>query len=489
MFEWLEIWEFVLLWEVPALLSVPSVLLRRKGRPVAALAWLLALFAIPWAGVVLWWLIGCRHLERKKRRRREAHDALTSELSRLRDELPVDRHDAPSFLPFRHIPADLTDSVFPPTADNHVAVIEDGEAVYASMAEAIGEARHHIHFLFYIWEDDIVGRRFRDLLAEKARAGVEVRIYYDSFGSAYLTRRFLRPCVEAGAKVIAGAEPRFLTRFPTLNFRNHRKLVVVDGKVGFVGGLNVGEEYLEWHDIAIRMRGPILDQVQETFADDWYFATGENLTDPSYFGQWKAVGDEPGEDDREPGPETTEHPASCALVASGPHNRTTVLRDTLFMIINSAQSRIELMTPYFVPDKSLLVSLQTAVYRGVDVRLMVPAKNDVKLARLAARAYYEELLDAGAKIFEYQPRFLHAKTLLVDDRLAVIGSANIDNRSVILNFEVSCVIESAGVNATLHEIFERNVSQSEQILPGPFSERSYPVRLAEAAANLLGPLM
>ncbi|MCA9618786.1 MAG: PLDc N-terminal domain-containing protein, partial [Myxococcales bacterium] len=284
----LEAWWFWIDWGTFALaiLSVPSVVMRRQGRPVAAVSWILCLVGLPIVGLLLWWLIGRSHLERRRRRKRRAHDTIASRLSSIHDKLaPLPSH-SPTLHSLTHLPAELVDSVFPPTSGNDVELI-DAHHAFDVMEETISKAKHHVHALFYIWKDDETGRRFLDLLAARAREGVEVRVLCDAVGSPMLAAKLMRPLRKAGVKFSRFLPPQLLSLTPRLNFRNHRKIVVVDGKVGFIGGFNMADEYRrEWRDLGIQVRGPAVDQLQEIFADDWYYATKEDIAASSYFGQW-----------------------------------------------------------------------------------------------------------------------------------------------------------------------------------------------------------
>ncbi len=466
--------------ELLGLLSVPSVLLQRRGRPTAALVWIMALLSMPYVGLILWWLIGRRHLARRRARHLRASTTV-SQLLEAR-ALLAPPQQLPPGLP---VPSGrAAPGLFAPVGGNFVDVLVDGDAVYASLEEIIGSAQHHVHLLFYIWQNDATGRRFRDLLVAKARAGVEVRLLYDAVGSPGLNAAFLAPLRQAGARTGAFLPVR-LSRRLTLNFRNHRKIVVVDGQQAYTGGLNVGDEYKgDWHDVGMRLHGPVVDQLQQVFADDWLFATGEDIVLPPYFGQHtrllQAGVDLPlGEDPA----------ATCSVVASGPDQRHNLTHDTFVMAINEARERIWLTTPYFIPGPTLLTALRCAVYRGVDVRLLLPERNDVAIVKLAARSYYSELLSAGVRIFEYRPAVLHAKILVFDRELSVLGSANLDTRSFQTNFEVSCFIASRAANATLAGLFERDLAQSQEIVLEDLSPARTWDRLLESTAHLLSPLL
>jgi cardiolipin synthase A/B len=464
-----------------ALFTIPSVLLRRRGRPIAAISWILALFAFPFFGQVAWWILGRRHLERQRAQRQKTTEQLQRDLATLKAHLKSAPEVENALVLFRDLPTQLRESIFLPTTANRIQLLIDAAQAYPAMKQAIRDAKEHIHFLFYIWQNDAVGREFRDLLVFRARDGVEVRVLVDSLGSSLIDETFLRPLRAAGVE-ISYVPARIFQNRPTLNFRNHRKILLVDGKVAYGGGLNIGCEYTSnWRDIGLRMAGPVVDQYQEVFVDDWYFATGQNLTDPRYFGRWDEI--------EESDLTASEHFANCAVIASGPHLKTKILRDAFFVAITSAQKRVWLITPYFIPDTAIMVALQTAVLRGVDVRILVPGLSDVPFVKFAARSYYEDLLKVGVRIFEYQTSILHAKALLFDDELSIVGSANLDIRSFRLNFEITCLIASESFNKELAEHFLGDCANADEISLEETRQRSTAMQLVEAIAHLMSPML
>jgi cardiolipin synthase len=481
-FDWtLRSWDLALLITYAlAILTVPSVLLKRRGHPHAAVSWLLALFALPFVGVVLWWAMGRTHLRRKRKKRRKAAQKMNVRLARLREERPRISPADWNLAPFSRVPADDLDWVFPPTAGNRVELLVDAGEFFPSLEEAVRQARHHIHLMFYIWNGDATGARLRDLLCEKARQGVEVRVLCDALGSPAMRKHIMNPLRECGGHVATSLPIAFFARQQYANFRNHRKLVVVDAKTAIVGGFNIGDEYLgAWHDTAIRIEGPAVDQLQEVFVDDWFFALGEDVTKPRYFGHWQEA---LAGADKKP-------TAACAVVASGPHTTSNSIHDAVFIAITRANKRVWITTPYFIPDASILTALRTAVYRGVDVRVLAPEQTDARLVRLASRSYYPQLLESGVKIYEYKPAILHSKTILFDDELSAVGSANMDIRSFKLNFELNCFVNDGELARRLAGLFEKNLRDSRQIKLADLENRSLPAKLIESAAHLFSPLL
>jgi cardiolipin synthase len=500
-----------------AMFHIPSVLMRRATRPMAVLAWVLCLLTLPFIGVILWWMIGRTHLQRRRRRWTRSREAMTQSLSDVRQtiEESVDDKSAPE-------PAELIENdalylcedegVFPPTKGNRVEIFSSGLDAFDAFEQAVRSATDHIHFQFYIWQRDAIGRRFRDVLTEKAKEGVEVRVLYDAVGGAPVKRGFMDPLIEAGAKVASFLPVVLFERQLRVNFRNHRKIIVIDGKAGFVGGMNIGEEYTDWLDLAFRLEGPVVLQLQEVFAEDWYFATGEDLASPQYFLAQDSLGKERSDEFAsetkmaemaEMANDGGEVPAeanarslraadsvTARIIASGPDNPNSVIENIFFMAITSASERILITTPYFVPSQAILMAIKTAAIRGVDVRLLTPGKCDIPIAQAAGRSYYAELLEAGVRIFEYSDeQVLHAKAVVVDDRWSIIGSANMDIRSFLLNFEVNAVLHDHELNAGLSVLFDEHVAKSEEMSLQAYQNRPLKNRLIESTARLFSPLL
>ncbi len=462
--------------EVLALLTIPSVLLQRRGQPLAALAWTLGLIAAPILGVLVWWLIGRAHLKRKRRRRSKAHFEIREGFANLRPEVePEAAAGLDALLPLRRIPLGQEAGVFPAVAARRVDALQDGEATYATLEEIIAGARHHLHLLFYAWQADGVGAKFRDLLAAKARSGVQVRLLLDAMGSSRALGRYMDPLRQAGGRVVPFAPTRFLRRSLSINFRNHRKVLIADGLRAYAGGLNIGEEYTRhWRDLGLLVEGPVVAHLQEIFADDWCFATGKALVERDFVPPQDLSG---------------KVEAVCRLIAGGPDAAYNATHDAFFLAATQARRRIWICTPYLAPDQAIQTALRTAVYRGVDVRVLVPAISDVRLAQIAGRSYYPALLESGIRVYEYLPSVLHTKLWLFDDELSVAGSANLDNRSFRLNFEVSCFVQSRPLNAALSGAFAADLALSREVTGADVRRTGRLQQLQEAAMNLLSPLL
>lgn len=463
-------------------LSLPSVVIERRGRPLAALGWILVLVAVPPIGVIAWWAIGHDYLERKKLGRRLSSNRASDSMAELEVTQRTQPLPSAAILPIKQVPSEEAFGFFPPSSGNTVSLLVDGPACFPAMESLIRSARHHVHALFYIWRADSTGQRLRDLLIAKAKEGVEVRVLCDGVGSPKIRGRFMKELREAGGKAHAFLPPQVSLSNLTLNFRNHRKLLIVDGEAAITGSFNIGHEYeTEWHDIGVKVSGPIVDQIQEVFADDWYFATGENLFTETYFVRWTKV----------PAIEVAGlwRDVSCGVIASGPDSRGNPTHDAFFIALTSAQKRIWITTPYFVPNSAILTALRTAVFKGVDVRVLVPADSDIPLVRLAARSFYDELLSSGVRIFEYPRQMIHAKAIVIDDELAILGSANIDSRSFRLNFELNTYLGSRGINKELADLFASKATASHEVTLEQVRSQPYLKRFAESVAHLMSPLL
>lgn len=465
-----------------AFVLIPRIVMDRREAG-ATLAWILVIAFLPYAGALLYFLIGRTRIWRRRRKRGRAHDAFLRVLGGLPRTAAA--CDAKAMLPELPGPAGEIARVgaclggSPVLAGNRVEVLIDGEKTYDRMEEAIRSARHHVHMMSYIFREDPAGVRFRDALAERARAGVTVRLLVDGVGSHRLSRRFLRPLLEAGGRfaVFMPVLPLRPHWRPTL--RNHRKILVCDGRVGFTGGLNIGDEYrgrkrkfAPWRDTHVRLEGSAALRLQEIFLEDWLFATDEDVPDPAHFPETPAAGED-----------------LVQVIESGPDQDHGAIHAVVFTAISQARRSVFITTPYFVPDLAVLMALKTAVWRGVDVRILVPGKSDLPLVRLAGRSYYRELLEAGVKIYEHRPGILHAKTMVVDGAWTTIGSSNMDIRSFRLNFEANVLVFGEAVGKRMEEIFLDDIARAQPVELRSLRRKPARARFLEAVARVLSPAL
>lgn len=454
--------------------SAVVILLQRRSS-TATMAWLLALAFMPLIGLIVYRLFGPLRLERKRLRRLSRRKVVGDAVAALGELGPQDGDLAQ----LARVATSLGEA--PPLRARDVQLLTDGRSTYAAIVEAIRAARHHVHLEYYIWTPDTIGTRLRDLLVERARAGVQVRLVLDAMGAKACKEAFLAPLRAAGAEVVWFNPVRLRgLRLRRPDFRTHRKIVVCDGRVGFTGGMNVTDAHSEefgpdyWRDTHLRVDGAAVWALQRLFLEDFYFAAerlppiGPDLFPP--------VGD----------------PAAAGahvvqVIGSGPDTADVAIQRAVFTAIGQAQRRLWVTTPYFVPDEAVLTALVAAGLRRVDVRLVIPARGDSKLVDLAARSYLPELLSAGVRVYEYGPRFIHAKTMVVDDDVAIVGTANLDNRSFRLNFELVAVVYGAVVNAPLAAAFEADLRSCREL--SRRAREPFFTRLGQAGARLLSPLL
>jgi cardiolipin synthase len=460
-------------------LAIPHLLLLKK-RPSATLAWLWAILFIPYLGPLVYFAIGTDKLKRRRLRRRP------SPADRL--GMAVQRPLAEAEECMAALPRKARQLFQLLSRINHVTVssaqslrlLRDAAEFYPALEKAIREAQHHIHIEFYIFQGDVTGIRFLGWLTDAARRGVTVRMLLDEMGSHELDESLLAPFKAAGGRFswFQSLDP-MRNRF-FFNLRNHRKLQVIDGALAFVGGMNIGVDYEggnpdlgQWHDAQVEAVGAIACELQEVFATDWYFATGETIPEEGYY--------------IEPGPIPGRIPVQVIL--GGPDRRNEPVAKTFVSLLGDAEERVWIATGYFVPDDILLTALEVAAARGVDVRLLISEKNDHPMLVKVGRSYYDQLLAAGVRIFEYSAGINHSKVAIADSAWAMVGSANLDYRSMRLNFELNLLVNAPEQNAALAGMLETDFAQSLEIERPVFARRPIRQKLLEAALRPLSPLL
>jgi cardiolipin synthase len=490
-------WEWVSLgWPVhlAVFLLVAFDLLRRRREPTSALLWLCLAWFLPGVGALFYLAFGRYRVPAKAAHKRAADERLRGE-RRVRESESLEMaywrsvHEAHLGEPDAAAARDLNrslDGVFPDyplLAGNAIRLLLDGDEAYPRMLEAIRAARNHIHLQSFLVRPDDVGRRFLDLLAERARAGVTVRVLFDRFGSTHAVVRgfFRRYRRVPNLRLCGWTQANLFKRQFQVNLRNHRKLLVIDGAVAFTGGLNLAQDNLDRparaaiRDFHFELRGPVIQELQFAFLTDWFFMTGDPpaaLLRQEYFPFLPDVG-----------------PARIRVANGGPSADAEPMADLFFLAMTAARRSLWAVTPYFAPTPDILRALRTATRRGVDVRLVVPRHSNHVYAGLAGRALFEELLDSGVRIFERLPPFIHAKTLLVDDLAAVVGTANLDVRSLRLNYETNLVVYDPAFLATLRQAVAEEMSQSEELGLVAWRRRPLRQRLAENFCSLLTPVL
>lgn len=458
------------------------VLASRRRTPGTTVAWILTFYFLPYLGFALYLTVGYRNFRRRRRRR-----VRLAQLRASRSNPSLDTME--SWRALRAVDCDkvarlaenLTNMpVFPL---NRLVPYEDAFSIYGAIGDAIVQAKHHVHLEYYIFDADERGEFFRDLLIEKAKSGVECRLLVDHLGSFALRRSFVRPMERAGVRVGYFSPLRF-NRLWRAHLRNHRKLVITDGKVGFIGSQNIGGEKifsrgrrLGWRDTQVRIEGPAVHQLQTVFAEDWAVTTTELLTGDSYFPEPTPMGE-----------------SWVQTVPTGPDESELALEMILTNLLPIAESRITVTTPYFVPSNALVMALESAARRGVQVELLVPKDSDHFLVHWASRSWFRELVRSGIRVVEYPDSFVHAKLVTIDEKVVLLGSANMDMRSFRLNFECSLLVYDTHFVRSILRSFDEMRARSVPWVGGDFSgenARREPFwqRVRDGLCRLLSPLL
>jgi len=456
--------------------TIVRVLLRGHGVE-GTLAWLFGILAFPAVGALAYLVLSPPNIRRTTRRKLRATAAVRQAFEAR--AFGAVRPCIPAEIDISMLELAAATTGLPATPGNEVELLTENAEAFARIERALHEARDTIWAEYYIIRNDETGHRFLDILGERARASVEVRLLYDAIGSMGIDARRLARIREAGGRAQAFLPVNPLAKRWSVHLRNHRKLVIVDGEHGFTGGMNVGDEYSgrlrrkkaqRFHDSHLSIRGPAVHDLARIFAGDWSFATGQALLLP------------------EPPAPRPACRSVVAIVPSGPDQEHNANAFVYFAGIASARKKAYLTSPYFIPDQPLIRALVTAAMRGVDVRLIVPQKPDVPIVGAAARTYYESLLRGGVRVFEYKA-MLHAKTMVVDDAWAIVGSANADIRSFRLNFELGALVADPAFASVLEQRFRSDLRSSREVTLASVTGSSFPTRLRNHAARLLSPLL
>ncbi len=464
------------------LLAMTVVFLERRDIGVTW-AWLMVLFFLPIIGFILYLFFG-QNLSRVKRYQfREQEKILLPGISVQRQQLLDEKleFNDPRTARYRELlHMNMVGDFSLYTQDNDVIVYSDGKEKFDALLADIARAQQYIHVQYYIWQNDNLGRRLIDALTEKAKQGVEVRVLYDAWGSKKVNRRFLQKFREAGGV----AAPFFPSRIPFINFkmnyRNHRKLVIIDGSCGYIGGFNVGDEYLGevkkfgyWRDTHLRIEGTALIQMHAIFLHDWSLSVKQKLPENLFLTVSRPF---PGK-------------VGAQIISSGPDQSRETIKLAYIKMMDEARDCIMIQTPYFIPDESMMTALKMAILSGVEVHLMIPKVPDHKMVYWASYSYLGELLDLGVNCYLYKKGFLHAKTMVVDGRLASVGTANMDIRSYKLNFEVNAIVYDSQKAGELEALFRKDMEDSEILTVEQYKLRPLLRKLLESFTRLLSPIL
>ncbi|SDN33970.1 cardiolipin synthase [Alkalicoccus daliensis] len=460
------------------------IFIERKDA-TATWAWVLILFFIPFLGFIIYIFLG-QNLTRRRLFDWEGiqkigiNDILTHQIEQIRN--PSFSYHDDNIDPYRDlIYMHLINNDAILTKDNQIQVLSDGKLKFDQLKEDLMAAEDHIHMQYYIFRNDQLGKELIQILAKKAEEGVQVRILYDELGSRKLRRKHFKALTDAGGEVGVFFPSKIALINIRLNYRNHRKLTVIDGKTGYVGGFNVGDEYIGksskfgyWRDTHLRICGNAVDPMQTRFILDWNQASKSYTIEyeARYFPMKESLGT-----------------AALQIVSSGPDSEWEQIKNGYIKMISAAEESIYMQTPYFIPDQSLLDALRVASLSGKDVRIMIPKMPDHPFVYWATFSHIGQMLKAGVSVYIYQEGFIHSKSIVVDRKVCTVGTANIDMRSFRLNFEVNAFIYNQETAEQLALDFEQDMIKSDRLTIEQYAKRSKTIRFKESISRLMSPIL
>ena len=458
-----------------AVVTTIVVIVMDNRNPYKTLAWVLVLVFLPVVGLALYYFFG-QDTRREKLISKKGFKRLTKYPMmefQMQESFKVSEEKQHQLIRFfQRVNLAL------PFEGNSMKIFQDGSSMLQALLATINSAKHHIHVEFYIFEDDAVGCLVKDALIEKAREGVEIRVLYDDVGCWKVPHRFYDEMREAGIEVRGFLKVRFPRFTSKVNYRNHRKLVVIDGRIGFVGGMNLAERYLKgvpwgiWKDIMMQVEGKAVYGLQMAFLTDWYATDHSLITSSSYFPQMEDKGT-----------------SLMQVVTSDPVGEWKDIMQGLLIAITSAQKYVYIQSPYLLPTEPILLALKTAAAAGVDVRIMIPEKSDSRMVHWGTMSYLQELMEAGIKIYMYQKGFLHSKLIVCDDCLSSVGSTNMDFRSFEHNFEINAFMYDKTSALMLKDIFLSDQKDAKLLHLKEWRMRPWSQKVKESVIRLFAPLL
>lgn len=465
------------------LLAILLVFFERRN-PTITWLWLMILFFLPGIGFLIYLFLGQDLRKKKMFKIKEEEDAYFKDIVATQEkfiEKNEFNYNEPKVVEYEDIiqfHLMSNESIY--TQDNDVELFFSGLDKFNSLLKSIEDAKEYIHMEYYIIRSDTISTRIVEALTRKAKEGVEVKLIYDGMGGRTLPRGFFKELIRAGGEVACFLPPFSPYLSIRINYRNHRKICVVDGKEGYVGGFNIGDEYLGyskkfgyWRDTHAKIRGTAVKGLQWRFLLDWRFVSGSEIEiSEKYFPKISTQGE-----------------TGIQIVSSGPDSKWTSIKDGYLKMIINARSKVYIQTPYFIPDDSILEALKIAGLSGVDVRVIIPSKPDHPFVNWASLSYIGELLQAGVKFYTYQEGFMHSKVIVMDDVVSSVGTANLDIRSFKLNFEVNAFIYDENINKEITEKIHEDFKKCKEITIEEYEKRSIVVKFKESVSRLLSPIL
>lgn len=480
-----NIWLIALTINYILVISLSIFIILKNKHPVKTLSFLFALAALPFLGLVVYYFFGQDYRKAKIFEKKYLLD--NNRIKAWRQQFKLDQEEKDGF------EEDFGEGIYKIysllknnekailTFDNEVEILVNGEKKFKRLREDLGKAKNHIHMEYFVLFDDALGTELIDILSQKAKEGVEVRLIYDDVGSD-ISLNARKKMTAAGVLHFPFMPVRFSNSTSKLNYRDHRKIVVIDGTVGYVGGINLDQKYDNsyeneryWRDTHLRMQGGAVGSLQSSFLLTWNFVSGDEME----------IGQNLFPDNKS----ESQDPVAIQMAASGPDTDWANIMEVLFCAITAARKRVYITSPYYMPNNAIFTALTTAARSGVDVRVIMPYESDSWAAQYASDSYIQESLESGIRIFRYCKGFVHAKTMLVDDRLSTIGTANLDYRSFALNFEITALIYNTAINDQMAGIFENDLEDCEEVILDRWKERGLRRKLKESFSRLWAPLL
>ncbi|WP_069998914.1 cardiolipin synthase [Cellulosilyticum sp. I15G10I2] len=475
---WLDIFLYI------NILLVLSVIFLSRKNISTTWAWIMIMLSIPIVGFVLYCFIGQDLRKRKTFSKKEEEDRFLAVVHRQQTSLayPINEFNNALIKTYENLISlhlNAHEALY--TEDNSINIITDGKELFNMLFESINSAKKYIHIEYYIIRNDELGKAFKNLLIKKAQEGVEVFLLYDDMGCFGIPKKYFYELKNAGVKV-ACFFPSFIPFIKLrVNYRNHRKICVIDGVTAYLGGFNIGEEYVGlnkklgyWRDTHLKITGSAVRLIDLQFLLDRRFATNENISLDKYI---------PIETNNAPGN------IGMQIVSSGPDSKHASVRNGYIKMIHEAKKSIYIQTPYFIPDEGVLMAIKLAALSGIDVRIMIPNKPDHVCVYWATYAYIGEVLDCGVRCYTYEKGFLHAKTIVIDDTICSVGTANFDIRSFKLNFEINAFIYDTSASKELSRVFRSDLKDCKELTPAIYKSRSLLIKFKESISRLISPIL
>ncbi|WXR60746.1 cardiolipin synthase [Peptostreptococcaceae bacterium AGR-M142] len=474
---------------------VTIIVLLENRDPSKTLVWLLVLILFPVVGFIFYLFLGQNVKKHKIFKTKKAFDEIRKTnmfkyLTEMENLIEIQRDAIFSDMIFskpemrckrRIIKLLLNTGKSPFTANNKVEILQNANKKFKYLLSDLKHAKDHIHMEYYIFKESQIGNKISDILIQKAKEGVKIRILYDDVGSYkhWFDKKFINRLIENGIELASFLPSYFPFLNRKLNYRNHRKIVIIDGKIAYTGGINIGDEYLGknkkfgfWRDTHMKIEGESVYMLQMVFLLDWYFTTNKKEFDFKYFPKISFKGD-----------------CVMQIASSGPDSNWETIHKAFFSAINLAKKRVYIQTPYFIPDESILMALKTAALCGIDVRIIFPGIPDHKIVYYASMSYFKDVLKAGAKVYLYQKGFIHSKVMIVDDEVASVGTANMDLRSFMINFEINGFIYDKKIIKQLENDFLNDLKDSKILDLKRYEQRNLKEKLGESFSRLFSPIL